>query len=718
MSEYIIDFKKSNFEQPNFSADAYVLRRANLVETGAELRAYQQSTQKAGEQAAHDLKQHVFEHYNMFIETSREITKLDNDLQDIRSLLSDTNSIMRHVSSICEKSDDDGNSATAQQQMKLKDVTARVDGCPADFFEYPDRHFLMEIDLKEIEEIDNDGRYQEVRTLHFFVCTDIVLVGVPIQAVVGGKGAGSSSILRRGENPSYGPGANHSKLSPRRGSSLSLLEQQVSDPQRYRLVYIWDMERLLLIDINKNNRDPDQVQNAFRLTEPHSGVYQTLDLQAKLDFLYTIHTHQQLIKDLKAVKGDEASRHRKENVVHTIAEMTSEEKQVLTSNGEAMGLTDSDQRVLQVNDWIFEASDDLDVFIAQREFERAVKLIHKTQAFVRSKVIANEMLLAELDEVLEMRQEELTGLLMHELSNPTMKKKDMQRCIALCVQLGQNNRARAMFLRNRADGLRRDLKHVKIEGVTEVYVYKLSQMFFNYIKIVVVEFLASFSAVADRSALVVWAASQAAHFVTIFKRQVFMGGTFSTTVKCMSITRENSIPVEECGMELFFIVCEMVKDELQNQATEKIDSINYHADQLLTSQQPNRVPYQHHLDTTPVLLHPSTKYFCEQVEQFSQDITRLDGIEIDRFLVECVCSIVDSQVQRLLITSKEKAKGVNFELDIHFVTGQYYAMIRTTVVNKYPAAKNIFRMQKVSLNRAVDAKQNGAGDHQTLKVGK
>ncbi len=80
--------------------------------------------------------------------------------------------------------------------------------------------------------------------------------------------------------------------------------------------------------------------------------------------------------------------------------------------------------------------------------------------------------------------------------SPTLRKHASRAVVLLLLRLGESEVACDMYLENRADALRRDLRKVKMEGSTELSTLKLSRLFFRAIQATCTEFSKLFSSPA------------------------------------------------------------------------------------------------------------------------------------------------------------------------------------------------------------------------------
>jgi hypothetical protein len=85
--------------------------------------------------------------------------------------------------------------------------------------------------------------------------------------------------------------------------------------------------------------------------------------------------------------------------------------------------------------WLMDCPDDLDVFIAQRAFDKAVALVDKAQEALGEFPISpdHEALKADV----EQRVERLTEALCHELERPALRRNTIRSTVFMLLRLGK-----------------------------------------------------------------------------------------------------------------------------------------------------------------------------------------------------------------------------------------------------------------------------------------
>ncbi|KAJ7342247.1 hypothetical protein JRQ81_009938 [Phrynocephalus forsythii] len=223
----------------------------------------------------------------------------------------------------------------------------------------------------------------------------------------------------------------------------------------------------------------------------------------------------------------------------------------------------SEKRRLE-QEWIQELPEDLDVCIAQRDFEGAVDLLDKLNAYLSDKPVTQ--LVRELRAKVDERVRQLTRVLVFELSPDRSLRggpRATRRAVSQLIRLGQSTKACKLFLKNREAAVRTAIRQLRIEGATLLYIHKLCQVFFSSLLETAREFEMDFASNSGcYSAFVVWARSAVRMFVDAFSKQVFDSKeSLSTAAECVKVAKEHCKQLSEIGLDLTFIIhALLVKD--------------------------------------------------------------------------------------------------------------------------------------------------------------
>ncbi|XP_015779421.1 PREDICTED: uncharacterized protein LOC107357295 [Acropora digitifera] len=185
--------------------------------------------------------------------------------------------------------------------------------------------------------------------------------------------------------------------------------------------------------------------------------------------------------------------------------------------------------------WLRDLPEDLDMFIAQRDFERAMELIDRTNQYLKEN--SNSKAAKEIRVRLDRRVKRLVEVLVEELDCSRsfllhVGPRATRRAVSLLVRLGRASEACDLFLRNRSEAIKYSLR------------YRNANTYM----------LVSF---------VVWANSELKHFVTRFSCQVFRGEMGLAAIGvCLSMAKQQCEKLHEIGLDLTFSMLQMLEVDI------------------------------------------------------------------------------------------------------------------------------------------------------------
>lgn len=194
-------------------------------------------------------------------------------------------------------------------------------------------------------------------------------------------------------------------------------------------------------------------------------------------------------------------------------------------------------------EWFLDVPDELDVFIAQRQFEDTVNYLNRVENYI-NKFGNTDQVVIDVQKKVEERRTNLINLLMKELEvNPEKSLQGGLRAtrtaVRLLNQLGRSTQSCDLFLKLCSSIIKTQCKRVKREGSTTTYVRHLSSVIFTNMCHMSEEFLRAFPDSTEcASAYVVWANGELSLFSSHFAKQVFMPQTsLSTITECVILVR-------------------------------------------------------------------------------------------------------------------------------------------------------------------------------------
>ncbi|XP_005856444.1 PREDICTED: exocyst complex component 8 [Myotis brandtii] len=270
-------------------------------------------------------------------------------------------------------------------------------------------------------------------------------------------------------------------------------------PQRrgmYRYNALYPLDGLAVVNV----KDNPPMKDMFKLLMfPESRIFQAENAKIKREWLEV----------LEATKEEEEEEEDDEPAAPEVEE----------------------ERVDLSMEWVQELPEDLDVCIAQRDFEGAVDLLDKLNRYLEGKPSPPPV--KELRAKVEERVRQLTEVLVFEL---------------------------------RAAAVHTAIRQLRIEGATLLYIHKLCHVFFTSLLETAREFETDFAGTDSGcySAFVVWARSAMGMFVDAFSKQVFDSKeSLSTAAECVQVAKEHCRQLGDIGLDLTFVVHALLVKDIQ-----------------------------------------------------------------------------------------------------------------------------------------------------------
>ncbi|CAN9507520.1 unnamed protein product [Ophioblennius macclurei] len=498
-------------ESPNFEPQTYVKQLSQQSDGDRDLQEHRQKVQNLADETAQNLKKNVYKNYRQFIETAKEISYLESEMYQLSHILTEQKSIMESITQALMSTDKDETSKEMQaafpketEELKQRTLTSlleKVDG-GKNIMDTPGRHLVYNGDLVEFD-VDNMSPVQKV---HAFLMNDCLLVAT--------------------------------WLPNRRGAV------------KYKYNALYELESFAVVNV----KDNPPMKDMFKiLMFPDSRIFQAENSKVKKEWLEILdETKKSKVSKDKKVEEAPTSPVRAEASTNPF-DMDDDDEPMCAEESVDLSL-----------EWIQELPEDLDVCIAQRDFEGAVDLLDKLNEYLKDQPVTAGV--KELRATVEERIRRLTEVLVFELSPDRSLRggpKATRRAVSQLIRLGQSTKACELFLKNRAAAVHTAIRQLRIEGATLLYIHKLCNIFFTSLLETAKEFQMDFAGnTGCYSAFVVWSKSAVRMFVDAFSKQVFDSKeSLSTAAECVKVAKEHCQQLTEIGLDLTFTLQSLlVKD--------------------------------------------------------------------------------------------------------------------------------------------------------------
>ena len=304
-------------------------------------------------------------------------------------------------------------------------------------------------------------------------------------------------------------------------------------PVRFRFQALFELDNMAVVDI----ADSDIVQNAFKVHMfPDSHFYQAESSEAKMKWISILESTKQ-----------------KHKATHDAVKVETDTVSAKKPSGK------NDQKLVVSIEMFKDAPEQLDVFIAQRDFERAILKIEDTKDKLKDFPDSHD--LRDIRIRLNHRVNQLSEILMKELDSSRSGSlrggpRAAGKVVKLLLRLGRSAKACELFLKNHSQIIERDLADVRSEGATTLYIGKYSSAFFHGLENAANEFLRAFGEHnASYSSFVVWCSNQMAVFTQKSVVVIFDdSSTLSTIAECVKESRAACTELTKIGLDLTFLL--------------------------------------------------------------------------------------------------------------------------------------------------------------------
>lgn len=667
------------FSAADFNAEDYVkgvLAKCDIYRTIYDQR---NNIQQLGDETAVSLKKNVYRNYRQFIDTAKEISYLEAEMYQLSHLLTEQKSTLAEQISTDIFERPKGLPVQRDPELEAHEERKKnfLDNIKAS------KQLLNELAVKELfldgelTEFDPET-YSPIQKIGAYLLTDNLLI---------------TSL------PS--------------GGKLSILN-------------MFDLSDLAVVNV----RDGQGVKNAFKvLYSLETRMFGAPSKDLKLAWLDQIERAKknyrkgvpQLPIDKMKLDDDKVKEPENEEKLGEDEEKKEHEmKSVLCS---PVGYPN----LLNV-EWLIELPEDLDMRIAQRDFEGAVQLVEKVRVYLMD--FAESSTLADIRQKIDSRVQQLEAVLEKSLDNSSSSRhvslRSIRIYVLLLIRLGRAKFACELFLRNRGFEIKNSFKQLKMEGATVIYIQKLASVFFTAIIETGKEYMKNFPLNNNCSAFIVWVHNELQYFAEKFSRQVFLRNcTLSSIGGCINIAVTECQRLETIGIDLAFDLQHMLlkdimstifdaRDQLLERIKIRVGEDNWencdYSGRLSELQTLKKemilldvVEFHSYIKKDEiVILSSSTLIFVKAILTFFKECVCLYTAEIHNVLMQCLCEIFKAQSIQFEMALKDPALKIKAHfvlLNAEFVYGRIFEIIDKQVAKMIGHNSNILSVVKNEMER-------------------
>ncbi|EIW66056.1 hypothetical protein TREMEDRAFT_41093 [Tremella mesenterica DSM 1558] len=515
------------------------LRRTLAGADDDEKKRFVAALMKKKEGSAKELQRNVFKNYAEFVTISKEISTLENDMLELKELLAqwkDLPQLMGMESTLAPTLDKNGNlerrrtqrnSVADLQQLYKSQITnlwSTVEGSQKYLPIVPGRHLVFE--THNFVEL-NAATYKAKQSVSLFLLSDLLLI------------AGRRRL---------------------KAAATMGIDDKERDRGRMVAERCWVLADLVVVDV----KDSGDLTNALKIKRSKEVcIYRTSRPEDKKALLAAFRQVSQELSEKKR-KDNEKEQERRKSIwlgdsaagantsSGSLATLLSPTRPLST-----IGLSMADSKDLN---WVDEYGDDLTMAIATRDWPEALKLVDKGNDLLRTfagNAAAVQLLKSRIDQL----KPNLITQIVHDLSDPEIRKAATVKLVSYLTKLDRNDLARDTFLKARRDVMLKRVRGIKCEGDISVYISELAVVCFTIVRHTSEWYRAAFEDNRMASGFVTWAKAQIETFADMFRRQVY-APTIDGNVaeECLKVTAShNRKLLRDVGLDFTFLLSTLLQ---------------------------------------------------------------------------------------------------------------------------------------------------------------
>lgn len=587
----------------DFDTSHYIKDVAFKYDSSEELHRHKKQIQGIADRTAQKLKTNVYNNYALFIDTSREISSLEAEMYQLSHMLNEHQVLTASIQRIAVDNAEPSFEPEPVSEPHEKYSIASLLETVEGCSAVTEVPGRYLIHSSLLIELD-PHTFEIIQNVRAFLLNDSLMLAVPTK-------------------------------NKRRG------------PVKYHFQALYELDNLAIVSI----KDHDKVKFVFEIKMfPDSHTFQAESDGVKKHWI-------ELLEEAK-------QRHNAERMA-----MKNIERATLACR-RGRKLERQPTEVVAPGWLIKDAPENLDVYIAQREIEKAVELIEKAK--IHLKEAGDTTALRDTRVRINHRTNLLSEVLMRELQTSQSGSlrggpRAARRAIGFLLRLGRAAKACELFLENHSRIIDHELKQIKMEGATTIYISNISQAFFSSLEGAATEFVRAFGEnTGSYSAFVTWCIRELKEFLSYYCienifQPIKTSFSFSMVAECVSTICSKCDTLTESGLDLTSQVMQILFPHIRGAIAEARENL---AEKLVTlgandtwepmdcrNNQPQVAQIILQLDTigvpTPanlvhnniVDLSKTTIISCQSILSLVDSFLKIQSPELLESFIDCLCDI-------------------------------------------------------------------------------
>lgn len=603
-------FNLALFENPDFDVETYVKNVAAKSMFSSDLVKTKENLARASEKTAEEIKQNVYNHYGNFMETAKEVGHLEGKMSQLRQSLDEQKKLLTLFknlnvnsasSATSSKNDDQSDQLSQQQQQQQQQLIGgiyqkrsnldlkassslamlleEVEGCGV-VTQKPGRELVFHSDLEALHQAD----FVVSHKLHAYLLSDALLLTLPLRK------RNKNSVIK------------------------TTIINNLDNKHQYKFQAFYELQDISITNIE----DRKEVRNAFQVNKfPESLIFRCANAHLKKEWLENIeHAKKKLDHGLvssstntSSVGATGTSGVRKNENLNSFSKNKTilEEDESNASNNNLnvnMNLGDDFNRSRHFRDQF----SDFDIYLAQRDFEKAVDLLIriKTASSSSNGVGAHSNGSSNLDAmqllVYKQKETELINMLRKDLNISKERgnkgiQKTGKRVVNCLVKLKIYDEALNLFIDYHKTLNSESIKKIKLEESNSIYMNNVMNLFFDNLKLSFISFKEAFQSIINYclSTYINWIDTEIEIVIRKLESQHYIGRQFALTVENCELIFEKSLQFSQKNFEVKFlfetklrsIIEESIKEQKKILIDASIQRSKFDDTHILTTQAQN-----------------------------------------------------------------------------------------------------------------------------------
>ncbi|KAJ0488438.1 putative cullin repeat-like-containing domain superfamily, exocyst component Exo84 [Helianthus annuus] len=319
---------------------------------------------------------------------------------------------------------------------------------------------------------------------------------------------------------------------------------------------------------------------------------------------------------------------------------------------------DVDRDPSDLENWLIEFPDILDVLIAERRVEEALATLDEGEHVVseaKRKNSLSPVLLTSLQTAITECRQRLADQLANAASQPTTRGGELRAAITALKKLGDGPRAHSLLLEAHSQRLQSEMQNLRPSSTSYggAYTAAISQLVFSVIAQTASDANAVFGKEPSYSSeLVMWATKQTEYLALLVKRHALASsaaaGGLRAAAECVQIALGHCSLLEARGLTLCPVLLRLFRPSVEQALDANLKRIEESTAALaaaddwdLSSTSHNAIIHQHKLSS-------SAQRFNSMVQDFFEDVGPLLSMQLGGKMLEGLFHVFSSYVSMLI----------------------------------------------------------------------